>query len=798
MTQSYKSSETNAKKGHTIRVMKGKHIKWWWIALAAVLLAAAVIVTVIVAKKAAPEKTPDPEPGTSTDGSAESNPASNREADPDYSLSENWAYFGIGEDQPVDLFLICPTVDTKDEYNMAMDDEETKASFLGALNMERGIYEESTRMYAPYYRQAAMKVYGLDPDEREPWLALAYSDVSASFSWYLTHENNGRPIILAGFSQGADLCYRLLEEYFDDETLCDRLVAVYAIGWPCTQELVDAYPQIKPAQSAEDLGVVISFDCEAPEVTETFIIPGGTRALSINPLNWKTDGVPADKSENLGACFTDYSGTITSESPALCGCYLDEERGVVKVTDVNPADYPAAVPGLPEGAYHVYDYLFFYRNLQQNVKLRTERYLAGSQGQQPAAAAAVQPGVGSLSRAGYTLEQVVVLSRHNIRSPLSGSGSALGTITPHEWFQWSSNPSELSLRGGVLETEMGQYFRKWMESEGLFPENYHPTEDEVRIYANAKQRTIATAEYFVSGLLPTANTTIETHAEYDTMDPVFTPQLTFVSPDYCAAAGEQVWEIYGDTIAGLADNYALISDVIDMEQSEAWKDGSATAFVTDDSELVLELNKEPGVKGSLKTACSVSDALVLQYFEEPDDLKAAFGHELSFEQWKQISEVKDVYGDVLFTAPLIAANVAHPLLQEIEAELTKDGRTFSFLCGHDSNVGSVLAALGAEDYELPGAIEKTPIGCKLVFCRWSGPDGNSYCTVDMVYETVDQLRAAPLLDLELHPAIVPIRFAGITPNADGMYAEQDFLNLLHESITEYDRIVEIYPIKSAA
>ena len=118
------------------------------------------------------------------------------------------------------------------------------------------------------------------------------------------------------------------------------------------------------------------------------------------------------------------------------------------------------------------------------------------------------------------------------------------------------------------------------------------------------------------------------------------------------------------------------------------------------------------------------------------------------EQWQQISEVKDVYGDVLFTAPLIAANVAHPLLQEIASELTTDSRCFSFLCGHDSNVGSVLAALGAEDYALPGAIEKTPIGCKLVFCRWCGPDGSSYCTVDMVYETVDQLRATPLLDLE--------------------------------------------------
>ena len=47
--------------------------------------------------------------------------------------------------------------------------------------------------------------------------------------------------------------------------------------------------------------------------------------------------------------------------------------------------------------------------------------------------------VGSLSRKGYTLQQVVVLSRHNIRSPLSGGDSLLGKISPHTWFAWSSN-----------------------------------------------------------------------------------------------------------------------------------------------------------------------------------------------------------------------------------------------------------------------------------------------------------------------------------------------------------------------
>ena len=301
-----------------------------------------------------------------------------------YADKENWAYYGIGENRDVDLFLVCPTVDMNDEFNMSLDDEETKANFLGALNMERGIYEDSTRMFAPYYRQAAMKVYGLSREEWEPYMEIAYSDVSAAFAWYLKHENQGRPIVLAGFSQGADMCYRLLEEYFGDETLYDQLVAVYAIGWPCTQELTAKYPQIKPAQAADDIGVVISFDCEAPEVTESFINPADQTAYGINPLNWKTDASPADKSENLGACFTKYSGEIRSEQEALCGCYLDTQRGVVKVTDIAASDYAPIVPGLPDGAYHIYDYQFFFRNLQQNVAERIESYAAGGDVEQAA------------------------------------------------------------------------------------------------------------------------------------------------------------------------------------------------------------------------------------------------------------------------------------------------------------------------------------------------------------------------------------------------------------------------------
>ena len=43
-----------------------------------------------------------------------------------------------------------------------------------------------------------------------------------------------------------------------------------------------------------------------------------------------------------------------------------------------------------------------------------------------------------------------------------------------------------------------------------------------------------------------------------------------------------------------------------------------------------------------------------------------------------------------------------------------------------------------------------------------------------------------------------MRFAGITPNADGLYAETDFMNLLQSSIAEYDRIAETYALADAA
>ena len=295
-----------------------------------------------------------------------------------YALAENWACLGTAETGDADVFFICPTVyfGSADSFNMPMEDEETKANFLGAINMEKGIYDENTRFFAPYYRQAGFNAYELPEAEREEYLSLAYMDIKDAFTWYLDNCNDGRPIILAGFSQGADQCIRLLKDCFAEDEVNCLLVACYAIGWRITEEELAEYPHLRFASGEDDTGVIISFNSEAEAIADSIMIPAGTRTLAINPLNWKTDGTLAGKEENLGACFTDYSGNIVTEIPQLTGAYIDPVRGALKVTDVTPEEYPPGLYGFDAGVYHLYDYQFFYRDLQENVAVRLDAYLA--------------------------------------------------------------------------------------------------------------------------------------------------------------------------------------------------------------------------------------------------------------------------------------------------------------------------------------------------------------------------------------------------------------------------------------
>lgn len=393
-------------------------------------------------------------------------------------------------------------------------------------------------------------------------------------------------------------------------------------------------------------------------------------------------------------------------------------------------------------------------------------------------------------RSKYKLNGVVVMSRHNIRSPLSSGGAAYQRVTPHKWFEWSSPGSQLSLRGGLLETEMGQFFRKWVVSEGLLPDNYRPIGEEVLFYANSRQRTFATAKYFSAGFLPFANVEITHKLAEDKMDPVFTPQFTKMNDAYrqqvlaeieAMNGGPQTW------MTAMQPALTLMEEILDMPNSPAAKNDT-THFWFNDTKIKIEKGDEPRMTGGYTLANSVADAMVLQCYES--ESMTAFGHELTPEQWRAICEVKAVYDGLLFTAPSAAINLAHPLVSRIREELQRTDRKFMFLCGHDSNLASISAALGLTLPETKNAFEiHTPIGSKLVFEKWS--DGSdTYVAINLVYQAVSQLQGRTLLSLDVPPMVLPVNVEGLVANSDGLYRLSDLDARFGEKMAAYEAIAD--------
>ena len=331
-----------------------------------------------------PEPTPEPTPSAEPSAPAETQePTIVMETDfspLDYSDRALWLLYEEGDDDAqADAFLLPGAVAEGEVGNIAVNELSFRRQ-QGLSNRMKGMVTDECAVYAPARRQAT-----LDAMLGENWQTYGdreYADAAAAFEYYLENIHEaGRPLVLFGYSSGAMCLQRLLADYFAPETpeakaLRDDLAAAYLIGWGIPESFYEEYSALKPAWKDDDIGVIISFDAELPEVTETPVLRADETYVSINPINWKSGSTPADKSENLGAVLVNAKGEIKSEIPALCGAFLDDTpRHALKVTDLDPSEFPTTLTGFPEGALHEYDITLFYRNIEDNVEDRIEAWL---------------------------------------------------------------------------------------------------------------------------------------------------------------------------------------------------------------------------------------------------------------------------------------------------------------------------------------------------------------------------------------------------------------------------------------
>lgn len=281
---------------------------------------------------------------------------------PDYAQAGNWWNLQR-EGAEADVFYVLPTCvwDWTDQAGNTVhyantQDEEQREAMRPSLELAAGIFN-SHNFYAPYYRQITLESWMEGDSVIEARFAHAMPDVEKAFDYYLVHENDGRPFILAGFSQGAKAVVELLKTLPDDAR--QRLIAAYVIGYRVTSQELAQYPEIRAARDSADTGVTVCYNSVAsPEAISPALSPS---CICINPVNWRTDAIPARLND---------TATVR----------VDTLHHVLLVEGLDETQYyhPSLEKLFKPGNYHLQELLFYQPQLRHNATLRTRHYFGAT------------------------------------------------------------------------------------------------------------------------------------------------------------------------------------------------------------------------------------------------------------------------------------------------------------------------------------------------------------------------------------------------------------------------------------
>jgi hypothetical protein len=138
--------------------------------------------------------------------------------------------FAAAKDPAIDCFYVYPTVSEEPtEYSDLAASPEIKK----VVNSQAGRLASRCRVFAPLYRQATLahlrhRQTGASGTESD----MPMRDVEAAWTYYLTHDNQGRGVVLIGHSQGTILLQKLIASQIDGRAPQRLLVSAFLAGDP--------------------------------------------------------------------------------------------------------------------------------------------------------------------------------------------------------------------------------------------------------------------------------------------------------------------------------------------------------------------------------------------------------------------------------------------------------------------------------------------------------------------------------------------------------------------------------------
>ena len=299
---------------------------------------------------------------------------------PDYSNSDSWAVLPAKESvagmvplhsslkirkgiKNVDVFYIHrTTLLSNRRWNADIKNKGlNKRTDKEAIRNQASIFNESCNIYAPRYRQATLFSFFDKSGSGTKALDLAYQDVKNAFQYYLDHYNQGRPIIVAAHSQGAEHATRLLKDFFDGKELSGKLIIAYLVGMPVQK---DTFREIHHTETESQTGCFASWSTFGRGIKPDYFQENYKTAVCTNPLTWNKDEEYGDFSKHLGSVSLNFKRIDKNIIDAKCS------NGVLWIRNRKILTY---MP-LPLKNYVIMDFDLFYMNIRINVKERINNY----------------------------------------------------------------------------------------------------------------------------------------------------------------------------------------------------------------------------------------------------------------------------------------------------------------------------------------------------------------------------------------------------------------------------------------
>ena len=379
----------------------------------------------------------------------------------------------------------------------------------------------------------------------------------------------------------------------------------------------------------------------------------------------------------------------------------------------------------------------------------------------------------------YQLDKVVILSRHGIRTPLANTIEFLEKASPLKWPSWDHAYGYLTTRGGVLESYFGHYLSQWLEQQNI---SLTPENPDIYVYANSLQRTVATAQFLVTGAFAGYDIPVNHKYTIEKMDPIFDPSVQDDSPESKQALLKDIDDAdkAESIFKNLAPAYAMLSDILDYKNSQLYAEYQCD-FADIPYDLHFVKDEEPELLGPLAIGICAVDAFLLQYYSAFPKEQIAWGKITSHEQWQQLIQIRNHYINLVFHSRSIARKNSALLINMIDDLLHQKNNKVNLLVGHDSTIAALLGALDFAEYQLPNQCENTPIGGMVILQRYRNKASGEYLfKAEYVYQSFEQLYTAQPLDINHPPQHYQLQLKNAVENSDGFYQWQDFETRLKE------------------